>query len=332
MRIEPKKIMCAIDFSDFSHHILSYGSTLASEFGSKLYLCNIVSDMVMLSSHGQAYIASDTIARERLDSAQTLLESLAKEHGIDAEIIVSPGHPADEVTQIAREKNIDLVIAATHGGSGIKRFLIGSVTDRLVKTLACPLLVLNAKKDQSEFKDNLNVPLKRILVGCDFSPGSELAFTYALSLAQEFQGELHLVHVIKPEKHVEMTTSNYMKIQGGDYLGWNRSDFLDLQKNAAEEEWERRNRLSSSLERQLANMVPEESRNWCTPEIILLEGEPYMELIQYSEQKKIDMIVLGIHGRSFLEKFLVGSTTDRVISRGSCPVLAVRDLQGQTSD
>ncbi|OQY53221.1 MAG: universal stress protein UspA [Desulfobacteraceae bacterium 4572_89] len=326
MRIEPKKIMCALDFSDFSHLILSYGKTLAREFDAKLYICNIVSDMVMLSSHGQAYIASDAIAGERLENAQTLLENLAKEHGIEAEIIVSPGHPADDITRIAREKSIDLVIAATHGGSGIKRFLIGSVTDRLVKTIDSPLLVLCAQKDQVSFKDNLNVSIKRILVGCDFSPGSELAFTYALSLAQEFQGELHLVHVIKPEKHIEMTTSNYMKIQGGDYLGWNRSDFLDLQKNAAEEEWERRKSLSARFERQLSQMVPEESRSWCDPKITLLEGEPYTELIKYAEQKEIDMIVLGIHGRSFLEKFLVGSTTDRVISRGSCPVLAVRSI------
>jgi len=326
MRIEPKKIMCALDFSDFSHLILSYGSSLVREFDAKLYICNIVSDMVMLSSHGQAYIASDTIAGERLENAETFLENLAREHGIEAEIIASPGHPADEISKIVREKNIDLVIAATHGGSGIKRFLIGSVTDRLLKTIDCPLLVLRAQKDQISLQDNLSVSLKRILVGCDFSPGSELAFTYALSLAQEFQGELHLVHVIKPEKHIEMTTSNYMKIQGGDYLGWNRSDFLDLQKNAAEEEWERRKSLSTRFERQLAQMVPEESRNWCTPKVTLLDGEPYTELIKYAEQKEMDMIVLGIHGRSFLEKFLVGSTTDRVISRGSCPVLAVRGL------
>lgn len=329
MRIEPKKIMCALDFSDFSHFILSYGSTLAQEFGAKLYVCNIVSDMVMLSSHGQAYIASDAIAGERLENAENLLKNLAEEHGIEAEIIVSPGHPADEITQIAREKHIDLVIAATHGGSGIKRFLIGSVTDRLVKTIGCPLLVLRAQKDQISFQDNFSVSLKRILVGCDFSPGSELAFTHALSLAQEFQGELHLAHVIKPEKHIEMTTANYMKIQGGDYMGWNRSDFLDLQKNAAEEEWERRKSLSTRFEKQLSQMVPEESRNWCDPKVTLLEGEPYMELIKYAEQKKIDMIVLGIHGRSFLEKFLVGSTTDRVISRGSCPVLVVRGLSEQ---
>ena len=139
MRIQPKKIMCAVDFSDFSHLILSYGRALASEFHAKLYVCHVLHDMVMLSSHGQAYIASEKIVKERLEETKALLGNLVGEQGIDAQIIVSQGHATDELTQIVQEKNIDLVIAATHGGSGIKRFLIGSVTDRLVKTLTCPL-------------------------------------------------------------------------------------------------------------------------------------------------------------------------------------------------
>lgn len=326
MRIEPKNILCAVDFSDFSHLILSYGRALASEFDARLYLCHVVSDMVMLSSHGQAFIASEQVAKERMENGQAHLETLAKEHGIEGEIILASGHPADEVTRICLEKSIDLVIVATHGGSGIKRFLIGSVTDRLVKTLVCPLLVLQAREDHLSFQKNFNIPMKRILVGCDFSLGSGLAFDYGLSLAQEFQAELHLVHVIKPGKHIELTTADYMKIQEGDYLGWNRSDFLELNKQATNEEWDRRSHLLNRLDRQLATMVPEESRNWCIPVTNLLEGEPYVELINYAEQNKMDMIVLGIHGHSFLKKFLVGSTTDRVISRSSCPVLAVRQL------
>lgn len=320
MRIEPKNIMCAIDFSDFSHLILSYGTALASEFGTRLCLCHIVSDMVIMSSHGQAFIASDKVTRERRLNARNFLEDLVKEHGIDAEIIVSSGHPADRITQIVQEKNIDLVIAATHGGSGVKRFLIGSVTDRLVKTLACPFLVLHARKGHSVFQPDFNIPLKRILVGCDFSSGSGMAFDYALSLAQEFQAELHLVHVVKPEKHIELTSSDYLKIQEGDCLDWNMSDYLHLKEKSAYEE----DKVRNGLELKLSNMVPEESRNWCTPVTTLLKGRAYKELINYAEQKHIDMIVLGVHGHSLLEKFLVGSTTDRVISQADCPVLAVR--------
>jgi nucleotide-binding universal stress UspA family protein len=326
MRIQPKQIVCAVDFSDFSHLILSYGRALATEFHAKLYVCHVLHEMVMLSSHGQAYITSEKAAKERLDATKVLLENLVREQKIEAQIIVSQGHAADELTRIVQEKNIDLVIAATHGGSGIKRFLIGSVTDRLVKTLTCPLLVLHTQKDHPAFPNVFRIPMKKILVGCDFSPESDLAFEYGLSLAQEFQAELHLVHVIKPEKHIELTTTDYMKIQEGDYLGWTRSEFLNLQQKATDDEWERRSRLLNRIERQLSHMVPEECRDWCTPIINLLEGKAYSELIHYAEIKKMDMMILGIHGHSLLEQFLVGSTTERVISRSSCPVLAVRKL------
>ncbi|MBW2654449.1 MAG: universal stress protein [Deltaproteobacteria bacterium] len=286
MRIKPKKIMCTIDFSDFTNSILSYGKSLASEFGSTLYLCHIVSGALMVSSFGHSHIAYTDIKDDRIQHARDRLKKIAETSDIDCDIIVSYGHAADEIDQAARKNNVDMIIAATHGGSGVKRFLIGSVTDRLVKILSCPLLILHAQENHLISDVEENIKLKRILVGCDFSPDSELAFDYALSLAQEFQTQLYLAHVTLKKK----------------------------------------NSLSSRLEEQLFSMVPEESRNWCTPVTILLEGQPYKKLIDYAVQKKVNMIVLGVHGHSLLEQFLVGSTTDRVISRASCPVLVVRTI------
>ena len=326
MRIEPKKIMCAIDFSDFTNIILTYGKSMASEFGSTLCLCHIVSETLMVTSLGHAYYAYDDTESNQIQHAQDRLEEMAREFDIDCEIIVSSGHAADGINETAKENNIDLVIAATHGGSGIKRFLVGSVTDRLVKVLTCPLLVLHAQGDNLVSPVKEHIKLERILVGCDFSPDSTLAFSYALSLAQEFQTQLYLAHVVRPTEQPHLTASDYMEIQGGDYTNLARSEYLDLQAKAAKGELKTKNNLLNSLKSQLSNMVPEESRNWCTPVTILLEGQPYKELINYGEQKKVDMIVLGIHGHSLLDQFLVGSTTDRVISRSPCPVLAVRQI------
>ncbi|MEH0018348.1 MAG: universal stress protein [Desulfobacter sp.] len=322
MRIFPKNIMCAIDFSGFAPLIMAYGKALAREFDARVSICHIVQDTVLLSSHAQAGFATEEVTAQRLEDAVEAIDLMAEEADINAKSLVAIGHPADEITRLAEKHEIDLVIAATHGGSGIKRFLVGSVTDRLVKTLDCPLLVLHSASEEPAHP--VELPLKRILVGCDFSEGSQLAFHYALSLAQEFEAELHLVHVIKPHKQIELGATDYIKIQEGDYPGWNRSDFIHLQENAAGEEFERRQHLLSRMERQLGNMVPEESRHWCTPVTALRQGEPYQELIDYAGSYEIDMIVLGIHGHSILEKFLVGSTTDRVISRADCPVLAVR--------
>ncbi|MBU2453191.1 MAG: universal stress protein, partial [Proteobacteria bacterium] len=305
---------------------LSYGKSLASEFDSKLILCHIVQVTLMVSSHMPPYLDYTGIESDRIQYARGKLEKIAEAFDIDCEILVSAGHPADEIEQVCRENNIDMVIAATYGGSGVKRFLIGSVTSRLVKTLHCPLLVLHAPEDHLNTPVTNSIKLKQILVGCDFSEGSKLAFDYALSLAQEFQTQLYLAHVMRPAEKNGFSTTDYLKIQEGDYLGWTRSEYLDLQKKTTDQEEEKRNSLLNHFERQLSNMVPEDSKNWCTPITILLEGQPHKELIDYAQKKQVDMIVLGVHGHSLLEQFLVGSTTDRVISQASCPVLAVRHI------
>lgn len=326
MRIQPKKIMCAIDFSEFTDSVMTYGKALAAEFDARLCLCHIVARTVMVSSHIPSYVDYAEIETERITHVQDKLEKLAQTYHLDCDILVSAGHPADEIEQTAVENNVDMVIAATHGGSGIKRFLIGSVTNRLVKILSCPLMVLHTQEPALIADAEKGIKLNRILVGCDFSQDSQLAFDYALSFAQEFQTQLYLAHVLRPTEKIELSTSDYVKLQEGDYIGWTPSQYIDLQKNSTDEERQQKSTLLNRLKRQLFNMVPKESRQWCTPITALLEGKPYQELLDYAEKKEVDMIVLGIRGHGLLEQFLVGSTTDRVISRATCPILAVRHV------
>ncbi|THB76293.1 MAG: universal stress protein [Desulfobacteraceae bacterium] len=308
MRIAPQKIMCAIDFSEFTHLILSYGKSLAQEYGAALTLCHVIPEAPIVSSHMTPYIVYAGIESERVALARERLDSMAREIDFKCEIAIATGHPADEIDRLARENDADMVIAATYGGSGFKRFLIGSVTSRLVKILSSPLLVLQAKETLPKEPVLEKLKLEKILVGCDFSSDSTLAFDYALSLAQEFQTQLHLAHVMRPAMPVDLSESDYAQLQSRD----------------AEMVPEPGDSLTSHLKRQLSEMVPEDSRNWCTPVTVLLQGQPYQELLDYAARESVDMIVLGIRGHSLLEQFLVGSTTDRVISRAPCPVLAVR--------
>ena len=254
--------MCAIDFSDFSNLILSYGKSLASEFDATLCLCHIVSGPLMVSSHMPPYLDYAGIESERIQNARDRLEKMARKIDIKCEIMISSGPPADEIEQIARENNVDMVIAATHGGSGIKRFLIGSVTNRLVKIISCPLLVLHAKETPLDSPVEGSIKLNRILVGCDFSQDSQLAFDYALSLAQEFQTQLYLAHVMKPKSIGFLSADS---LSDGDQVSWTRAEDPGLSKKELDEKKETRAALSKSLKDRLAHMVPEDSRNWCTP-------------------------------------------------------------------
>lgn len=325
MRIQPGKIMCAIDFSDFTHMIVSHGKSLAKEFHAKLYLCHIVPTL-MVSGPMSSLIDYAGIENEHINHARERLEKIIKKFDIQCDIIVSVGNPADEIDQIVREIKIEMVIAATNGGSGVIRFLIGSVTNKLTKILSCPLLVLHAKEDGSISRAEEGIKLNRILVGCDFSPDSSLAFDYALSLAQEFQTQLYLAHVVGPMEPVEFMISDPVILHDNRFPVWTGSGYQFPEEKSPDETRQKKNQWFKQIETRLLEMVPEDGRDWCTPVTVVLEGQPYQELINYAKKINADMIVLGLRGHSLLEKFLVGSTTDRIISRASCSVLAVRQI------
>jgi len=324
MKALPKKIMCAVDFSDYTEKLLTYSVALCKEFHAKLFLVHIVIDVHTSIVHRGIAFDKVRFQDENIQDAQAFLENLMKDVTIEHEIVINKGNPADEISWFALENNMDMVIAATHGESGIKKLLIGSVTEKLMKSLHCPFLVMHTKQHDFIPWDDHEMKLKKVLVGCDFSFDSKLAFDYGLSLAQEYHAELYLTHVIKPTEHIALKPSDYISITPGDYRLWQTSDYFEMQKKVTEENREQINILRSRLERQLYFMVPEECRNWCTPHTVLLNGEPYKELIKYAEKQGIDMIVLGIRGHTLWEKLMVGSTTDRIIRHAPCPVLAVR--------
>jgi nucleotide-binding universal stress UspA family protein len=286
--------MSAIDFSNFTDTIISYSVALCKKYDAKLFLVHVTNDLNTLLKHNETALDVEVLQKSNIRYAQELFADLAKDLAIENEIIISPGTPADEISRLASEQKADMVITATHGKSGFKRFLLGSVTEKLMKTLHCPLLVLPTQEQEFISPTGFEMKLKNILIGCDFSPDSKLAFDYGLSLAQEFQAELYLSHVIKPSRY----------------------------KDQREEISELRGRL----EKQLNDMVPETCREWCTINTALLDGEPCMELMNYAKTQGIDMIVLGIRGHTLWEKLLVGSTTDRLIRHSLFPVLAVRQI------
>jgi len=175
----------------------------------------------------------------------------------------------------------------------------GSVTERLMRTLTCPLLVVNSPEHKFVSTTDQVIKIEKILVGCDFSPDSGQAFKHALSLAQEFQAELHLAHVIEPPTQPGLykdDTPVSEEIQ---------QDYRDL------------------LTQKLKEMVPAEARYWCNTQTGLLDGQPYEEIVTYAESQGIDMIVLGVRGHGLVKTLFLGSTTDRVVRRSPCPVLSV---------
>ena len=298
MRVQFKNILCATDFSDFSNHTISYGVALAKEFDARLFVSHVI-DLSSVAIYGEFQL--DPIGQQNriMEDADAQLKELTGDQPVRWEPLITVGKPADEISRAVEEKDIDLVIAATRGRSGLKRIILGSVTERLMRTLTCPLLVVNSPEHKLVSAANHEIKLKKILVGCDFSPDSGQAFNHALSLAQEFEAELHLAHVIEPPA---------------------QPDLHKVDKPVSEEiQQDYRDFLTQKLK----DMVPEEARYWCTPQTSLLRGQPYEKIVRYAETEDIDMIVLGARGHGLVKTLFLGSTTDRVVRRSPCPVLSV---------
>jgi nucleotide-binding universal stress UspA family protein len=298
MRVQFKKILSATDFSEFSNHTVSYGVALAKEFGADLHICHVI-DLSSVAIYGEFQL--DPVGQQDriMEDANAQLEELAGNQPVSWEPLITVGKPADEISRAVEDKNIDLVITATRGRSGFKRLILGSVTERLMRTLSCPLLVVRSPEHEFVDKPKQEIKLKKILVGCDFSPDSGQAFAYGLSLAQEFLAELHLAHVIEPPAQPNLIREEAL------VPGQVQEEYHDL------------------LIQKLKDMVPDEAANWCTPQTSIMEGQPHDELVKYAHTRDIDMIVLGMRGHGLVKTLFLGSTTDRVIRDSPCPVLSV---------
>jgi nucleotide-binding universal stress UspA family protein len=298
MRVQFKNILSATDFSEFSNHTVSFGAALAKEFGSNLLICHVI-DLSSVAIYGEFQL--DPVGQQDriMEDANSQLEELAGDQPVAWEPLITVGKPADEISRIVEEKSIDLVISATRGRSGFKRLILGSVTERLMRTLSCPLLVVRSREHDLASIAKQEVKLQKILVGCDFSPDSGQAFNYGLSLAQEFLAELHLAHVIEPPIRPNIVNQENL------IPGKNQDDY------------------HNQLIQKLKDMVPEDAAHWCTPQIAILEGQPYDELVKYADTRDIDMVVLGVRGHGLVKTLFLGSTTDRVIRNSPCPVLSV---------
>jgi len=305
MRVQFNKILCATDFSDFSNQTVSYGVALAKEFGASLIVCHVI-DLSSVAIYGEFQL--DPVGQQNriMEDANAQLEALTGDQPVAWEPLITVGKAADEISRAVEEKSIDLVITATRGRSGFKRLILGSVTESLMRTLTCPLLVVHSPEHEFVKPSEQEVRLQKILVGCDFSSDSGLAFEYGLSLAQEFQAELHLAHVIEPPVQPNLL------IEETYVSGEIQEDY------------------HNQLIQKLKDMIPAEAANWCTPQTSIMEGQPYEELVKYADTRDVDMIVLGVRGHGLVKTLFLGSTTDRVIRNSPCPVLSVsRKVQQQ---
>lgn len=139
-----KNILVPIDFSDYSKNALKYAVDFAKTFSAKLYLIYVVEPMIYPADFSMGQIAIPSNDFDIQNRADEELKKLAKEFGnnLEVETLIKTGKPFVEINETAREKNIDLIIIATHGHTGVEHLLFGSTAEKVVRKAPCPVLSL----------------------------------------------------------------------------------------------------------------------------------------------------------------------------------------------
>jgi nucleotide-binding universal stress UspA family protein len=283
--INIKRILCPTDLSPHSGKAVRYALALARAHDAEVIFFHCTLDL-----DGEEKLTASV--SEHLDPADTHWRVIA----------TTATDVGEAIMLRAQVENVDLIVMRSRRRPH-RAALLGSTAESVCRSAPCPVLVMH--NDEQELVGNeLTMNIRRVLVAYDFSDYSELALKYGLSIAQEHQAELHLLHVL-PARSVNEPE-----------IAWYPAKGESAYHTAA---------------RRLQRVVPAEVHLWCNVKTAVSEGHPYREILNYAEQNDIDLISIGAHGAGFGMRALFGSNVDRVLRQASCPVLVARPLRPKIS-
>ena len=289
VHIALRNILYATDFSPMAEVAASYATQLARRYGAKVFALHVRS----LQSYGMAppesWAALKEAAEFQAKEQAAHLDRLFQ--GVEHQAIVSEGGVWEALSDMIQEKQIDLIVMGTQGREGIGKLLLGSVTESVLRRAACPVLTIGPSV---EVDPQRAVQMKRILFATDFSDASQAAAPYAISLAQENQAHLDLLHVVENRKVNELVDTPEL-IQGT--IGRMRS------------------------------LLPAEAELWCEPAFVVESGNVAEQVLKTARERKSDAIVIGVRHieRDFgASDHLPWHTAHKIIAAAPCPVLTIR--------
>jgi nucleotide-binding universal stress UspA family protein len=291
-----KRILCPVDFSEFSRHALDYAVAIARWYDARLIVLHVVPPITtFLPSSGEGLYPPVVFSRQDLQQFDHELASFASASG-DALIRtqVVQGSVVGEIVGAATALPADLLVVGTHGRSGFDRLMLGSTTEKLLRKAPCPVLTVPARAPNAT---PIGALFTRVLCAVDFSPVSLQALALAESLAGETGARLCVMHVLEPVSVFEPVAAGSAEAAVS----------ADLRRDA-------RQRLEA--------LISGDTRAFTDAAEVVAAGKPYREILREASDQRSDLIVIGAHGgRLGLPAF--GSTTNHVVREATCPVLTV---------
>jgi nucleotide-binding universal stress UspA family protein len=290
----PKKILVPVDFSANSREAMRVAIRIANESGAELVLAHAWYIPAVAFGTEPYELSPMVIERVADDARRELDRALADAKQLGAaragSVLVN-GVPWSMLTEIAEDDPaFDRIVMGTHGRTGIKRFLLGSVAEKVVRHAPCSVLVVRPDREPAPFTD--------VLCPVDFSPSSEAAVEIAARLVRPGGSGLTLMHAV--EAPVAF---------GGETFP---ADFVrDLDKSAARSLEQLATRLRAKLE---VPVLVRTRVGYAGAQILaVLDDDPVF-----------DLVVMGSHGRSGIRRALLGSVAEKIVRHAPCPVLVGR--------
>lgn len=298
-----ERILFPTDFSSFSGHALRHALALARRFKARLKVVHVIPQV--LPSGDSDYFAAPWIVtpetRQQVDEAMRRFLGPAREARIDYQTEVCEGDPWREIVALAEAMPADLVVMGTHGRGGLEHLFLGSVAEKLIRRLPCPVLTVCHEEGRTWEAPGL---VTRIVCATDFSETSADALVMALGFAVEEKAQVTLLHVV--ESMPDFTNPMYLGLP----------DLGPLRQDLEEAARERLQKMAASAER---------------PGVMIdhrvVFGRAYREILRVAAEERADLLVIGAQGHGVIEHMLSGSNAQHVIRGATCPVLTVRPLR-----
>ena len=279
-----KKLLVPLDSSELAERAIPYATAIAKSEGSEVLLLTVSTNSKELDRLMKAYL--DINAKE--------LEL----HNIKVSKAVAYGNVAEEVIKFAEKQKVDLIIISTHGHSGIKRWMLGSVAEKILYGTCTPVLLVKSKAQKVS-----KVEFKKVLVPLDGSAFSETSLPYVKELTQGAGSEIILPRVSEPP-----------------ILPADRSP--DIKPS-----WEEyRDMLMAEIKQQALEYLEKVKAGFKAGSIRIqiVIGKATDSILQVAQKEKVDLIAMTTHGRTGVSRWVYGSVATKIVVESLQPILLIR--------
>jgi len=298
--LQLQKILFPTDFSKCSEQALAHAVFLAEKYEAEIYVLHVITIF-----EDQPSIVSNEIAETKEmvkkleDVAEKQLNKILDSHcsnDIKITTEIKRGlSAAPAILEYSSENKIDLIIMGTHGRRGLGHLLLGSAAEEVVRLAPCPLFTIRELKDPKPV-----MHVNNILVPIDFSNYSEKALAYASEIAQSYNAQLQVLHIIEETMHPAFSVTG-------------KSSIFDLVPDIKDDSRKRAEKI-------LSNFVSDRVKS----KIFIQGGRAANDIIKFAKENSTDLIVIATHGLTGLEHMLLGSVTEKVVRMAHCPVFTVK--------